>query len=146
VPDTTAVNNFGILVAPNGQSWDWLVGGQSIGWNEQEFIPMEAGAYYVITTNEFGCTSLSNEIIWVIGSVEEASTDRMQVYPNPTHAMVNFTIPNGFRGVRIFNASGQLVHANESTSGAQQLDLTGWSPGMYRMEVQGLSGVTLIIK
>jgi uncharacterized repeat protein (TIGR01451 family) len=146
VPDTTATNNFGILVAPNGQSWDWLVGGQSIGWNEQEFVPMEVGAYSVITSNEFGCTSLSNEIIWVIGSVEEAATDCMQVYPNPTHAMVNVTIPNGFQGVRIFNASGQLVHANESASGAQQLDLTGWSPGMYRMEVQGLSGVTLIIK
>jgi hypothetical protein len=48
--------------------------------------------------------------------------------------------------VRIFNASGQLVHANASASGTQQLDLTGWSPGMYRMEVQGLIGVTLIIK
>jgi uncharacterized repeat protein (TIGR01451 family) len=146
VPGSLLVNNNGVLVAPDGLSWDWLINGNSLGWNFQEFVPMGSADISVITTNEFGCASLSNVIAYVIENVEESAFDLMRVYPNPTSALVNFTIPNGFRGVHIYKATGELMHTDAFATGPQQLDLSKWSTGMYRMEVLGLGGVTLIVK
>jgi len=146
MPGSLLVNNNGVLVAPDGISWDWLINGNSLGWNFQEFVPMGSADISVLTTNEFGCTSLSNVIAYVIENVEESAFDLMQVYPNPSSAVVNFTIPNGFRGVHIYNATGELMHSDASATGPQQLDLSKWSAGMYRMEVFGLGGVTLMVK
>ncbi len=146
VPGSLLVNNNGVLVAPDGLSWNWLINGNSLGWNFQEFVPMGSADISVLTTNEFGCTSLSNVIAYVIENVEESAFDLMRVYPNPSSAVVNFTIPNGFRGVHIYNATGELMHSDASATGPQQLDLSKWSAGMYRMEVPGLDGVTLIVK
>jgi uncharacterized repeat protein (TIGR01451 family) len=146
MPGSLLVNNNGVLVAPDGLSWDWLINGNSLGWNFQEFVPMASADISVLTTNEFGCSSLSNVIAYVVENVEESAFDLMRVYPNPSSAVVNFTIPNGFRGVRIYNATGELMHSDASATGPQQLDLSKWSAGMYRMEVLGLGGVTLIVK
>ena len=145
-PESTLVNNGGVLVAPAGTSWQWYLNGEPMDWIFSEMVPMVTGVYSVSTTNEFGCTSLSNEVNIIVENVEESDASRVQVYPNPAGSVVNLMIPQGFRGVRILNATGQVVYNDASASLVQQLDVSQWAAGVYRIETHGLKGATLMIK
>jgi uncharacterized repeat protein (TIGR01451 family) len=145
-PSTLLENINGVLIAPDGVSWDWHLDNVSMDYNFQEIVPMISGNYLVVTTNEYGCSSISNELSVVIENVEETAANSLRVYPNPTDGLVNFTIPIGYHGFYVYNATGQLMYTNTNAAGVQQLDLCGWSAGMYRLEVPGLNGVSLIVK
>jgi hypothetical protein len=82
----------------------------------------------------------------IIENVEESNAGRVQVYPNPAGSVLNLIIPQGFRGVRILNATGQVVYDDANASLVQQLDVSQWAAGVYRIETHGLKGATLMIK
>ena len=145
-PESVLINNGGILVAPAGTSWQWYLNGEPMDWIFSEMVPMVTGVYSVSTTNEFGCTSLSNEVNIIVENVEESDASRVQVYPNPSESVLNLIIPQGFRGVRILNATGQVVYNDANASLVQQLDVSQWATGVYRIETHGLKGATLMIK
>jgi hypothetical protein len=59
----------------------------------------------------------------------------LQAWPNPAKDRVVLTYPreaNGMGIVQLFNADGRLVHEfNASDAGFQEINVTGWSPGLY---------------
>jgi hypothetical protein len=59
----------------------------------------------------------------------------LQAWPNPAKDRVVLTYPreaNGMGIVQMFNADGRLVHEfNASDAGFQEINVTGWSPGLY---------------
>jgi len=140
-------NSNGVLIAPaGGVSWEWYLNGVALGYNFPEMVPMISGVYTVITTNEFGCSSLSNEVSMIVENIEEVTASRVQVYPNPAEDIVRVILPQGVRGMRVLNATGQMVYSDVNASLAQQIDVSQWAAGVYRVEATGLSGVTLVVK
>lgn len=145
-PESVLVNNGGILVAPAGTSWQWYLNGEPMDWIFSEMVPMVTGVYSVSTTNEFGCSSISNEVEYVVQNVEGVEVNHVQVYPNPAGSIVSMVLPQGYTGVRVLNATGQVVWSDSNATLVQQLDVSPWAAGVYRIETPGLKGVTLLLK
>ncbi|GAC1381623.1 MAG: hypothetical protein NVSMB30_29310 [Hymenobacter sp.] len=66
----------------------------------------------------------------------------LQLYPNPTSGLLRVELPPGvnFLGVQVINALGQLVLQQAVKSSSFVLSLTGLSPGLYTLRVQGTTG------
>jgi uncharacterized repeat protein (TIGR01451 family) len=146
MPGNTIAINGVSLEAPAGAFWDWHLNGVSTGINTSTITPMVSGVYSVITTNQFGCAIMSEELNYTVENVSEAAENAFQVFPNPSGNFVNFTIPQSYRGVVIRNMIGQIIHADANAMGVQQLDVSRWTSGVYRIEIQGLNGATLVVK
>lgn len=82
----------------------------------------------------------------IVENIEEVTASRVQVYPNPAEDIVRVILPQGVRGMRVLNATGQMVYSDVNASLAQQIDVSQWAAGVYRVEATGLSGVTLVVK
>ena len=82
----------------------------------------------------------------IVESVEETEAIHVQVYPNPAGAIVNMILPQGFRGIHVMNATGRVVWSDTTATGVQQLDVSQWAAGVYRIETSGVKGVTLMVK
>ena len=147
MPETNLTNPNDVLIAPaGGVSWEWYLNGEALDYNFPEMVPMNSGIYAVITTNEFGCSTLSNELNVIVENVEEREAIQVQVYPNPSGSIVNLILPHGFHGIRVMNTTGQIIWSDPNATLAQQLDVSQWSAGLYRIETSGLVGVTLMVK
>jgi hypothetical protein len=44
------------------------------------------------------------------------------------------------------NTTGQIIWSDSNATLVQQLDVSQWSAGLYRIETSGLAGVTLMVK
>jgi hypothetical protein len=107
---------------------------------------MISGVYTVITTNEFGCSTLSNEVSVIVENVDEANAARLTLYPNPAESVVNVIVPLGYSGMQVINATGQVVYRDVNATRVQQLDVSLWASGVYRIEIPGLAGATLVVR
>jgi hypothetical protein len=136
-----------MFTAPEGASWQWLFNGELMaGETSQALIVSETGWYSVITSNQFGCTTLSEELPFFELGLENIGRDVTHLYPNPAEGLVNLQLAEGLRGMRIFNALGQQVFADELARGLYQFDCALWPSGIYRVECGNTTAVTLIVR
>ena len=75
---------------------------------------------------------------------QAASTSTgLSLYPNPTTGVLRVEVPAGFglREILISNALGQLVRRQTANGVGATLNLTGLTPGLYLLRVQGAVSV-----
>jgi hypothetical protein len=92
-------------------------------------------------TNKFGGIKQ-----FEIQPIQEFTSASNPVFPNPFTEVLNISIPQDSRSVRILNASGQLQF--ESTSLTQgvdqyQLETSEWGNGIYFIHIQNADGVSV---
>jgi hypothetical protein len=75
---------------------------------------------------------------------EQSLTQPLQLYPNPSNGLVNFSLPvsaDDLFTVEVIDAFGRLVRnetVNPKTNGRQgTIDLTGFAPGVYTIRLTG---------
>ena len=147
IPGNNLTNPNDVLIAPaGGVSWEWYLNGEALDLNFPEMVPMISGVYTVITTNEFGCSTLSNEVSVIVENVDEANAARLTLYPNPAESVINVIVPQGYSGMQVINATGQVVYSDVNATRVQQLDVSLWAAGVYRIEIPGLAGATLVVR
>lgn len=146
MPEGTIVNGGQALAAPAGSSWQWYFNGVITAETTQVIFPTQSGLYSVITTNEFGCVTLSDELEYTVIGVNEAVPSAFGVYPNPSSGFVMISLANGAQGIRIYNSTGQLVHSDRNATGGFQLDVSHWSAGAYRIVTGDNRGSTLVVR
>ena len=81
---------------------------------------------------------------------EPGLEDMLRVYPNPAESFVNieFDDPGRMGKVNIYNPQGLLIKSEIMQAGRITCDLTGYSPGLYLVEVRqgGIKVMKKIIK
>ena len=57
------------------------------------------------------------------------------IYPNPTSGKINIEGLSGVANsmIQLFNMDGRLIHTFQTSSTKSQLDITGYSPGVYNL-------------
>lgn len=91
--------------------------------------PLVSGKYTAI---EVPCPSVG---------IENPTDIRWNIYPNPTHDMVNLTVPDNFRIVSITNVLGhQLPFKPTWKSNTCRIDLSDYPSGVYYITLSGISG------
>jgi hypothetical protein len=149
VPDNTLIYDGSVpmFTAPEGASWQWLFNGEQMaGETSQALIVSETGWYSVITSNQFGCTTLSEELPFFELGIDSDDSSNQLLYPNPAEGLVNFRFADGAQGLRVVNALGQQVFADGQARGLYQFDCSSWSSGVYRVECGNGESVKLIVR
>ena len=80
--------------------------------------------------------------VWIddYWSVDEKQTGRLEIFPNPVQGKL-FVEANDIRFLAVFDALGQCVFSQETTSDAAQIDLGGFRNGLYLLKVRTKNGV-----
>jgi hypothetical protein len=144
IPATpVAILNNGILQSSISSGNQWYFNDIIIaGATNDSYIPSQNGNYYTVVTLN-SCSSLPSNIIAFIvtGTSDIPATDKVRVYPNPTNGFLNIsferTSENYFK-IELFNRLGNLLKSEvkQKNDGQIQLDLSGYSPGLYLLRIK----------
>jgi large repetitive protein len=149
--DVTISSLTGTLTAnQNGATYQWFdcVSGTIIpGATSQSYTPATSGDYAVIIT--LGQCSDTSACLNVITGIEAVEDITFNVYPNPTNGLVNVQL-NTFSPdaqIEVFNATGQLVHAEKALSDIVTITLPE-DNGIYllRITIGGVSSTLRVVK
>ena len=109
------------------------------GQTGQAFTATANGQYAVIVTQN-GCsdTSACKTVTNVGISGPATAAASVQLYPNPVSNLLRITITNMKpETIRILDMTGKLVHQVSNTGLSATIDLSGYLPGIYMIEVAG---------
>lgn len=121
--------------------YQWYKDGEPIiGAVSRGYVPTEPGSYYLVVTDENGCSNVSNTIDLGIISVEESQAeDRIKVLPNPNNGVFSVVLPkdlHSFLNIEIIDIFGQVVFAKKDFSGEDLfVQQPGLVPGVYMIRL-----------
>jgi hypothetical protein len=125
--------NGDILTAPDGISWQWYFNNQLLeGATTQTIDATQIGAYYVVTTNEYGCVSLSETVVITIG-ITESDSYELRIYPNPIQERAFVQLPEGNYYIRLLDATGKLAIDLGTHYNSFILERNGLASGKYQL-------------
>lgn len=130
------------LTASEGSNYVWYLDGEVIdGATDQIYVAQEAGTYYVVVTNEWGCSSTSESQDVALG-ISESEKSAFRFYPNPASESLTLNLNEGLWTVKIFNSIAELINVKEQQRGVLTLDISSYSSGLYFVEVAGSEGIS----
>ncbi len=114
----------------------------SYEWNGQTYT--ESGDYQQTYTTAAGCDSTVTLHLTISTSSEtginDAITESLNIYPNPTANAVYVDMPsNGVGEVLVYNANGQMIQRVQG-QGQILIDLTAFPSGMYFIRIGNAVG------
>ncbi len=138
-PGTDIVQSGYELTAPEGCCWQWYLNNVAIdGLTGQSITAMAEGVYYVVTTNDEGCSSVSESVV-VIG-INENEISSFSVYPNPLKTSATILLPQGIFDLKLYDASGKLVRNYGKHKIRFMLERGDLPAGNYQLSIAGDSG------
>ena len=147
VPETPVINQQDDHLyssAADGNQW-YDSNGPITGATSQTYYPTATDYYYVIVTNEFGCSSnQSNMIYFIYTSIEENLKNSFNIYPNPfvDHFTVEYELQEESAvTITLFDKLGKEIEASsysKQSPGFYQLDFTKpeLQPGIYFIRIE----------
>ncbi|MCD4746205.1 MAG: T9SS type A sorting domain-containing protein [Bacteroidales bacterium] len=112
-PSISQIDNYLVSSSETGNQW-YNSNGLISGATSQVYYPTATDNYYVIVTNEFGCSSEQSNIIYFIytGYIEIQNSKGLDIYPNPSTDKVtieySITEPSKIK-ITICNSLGQEI-------------------------------------
>ena len=85
-----------ILRASLGDNYQWYLNGSPInGATSRNYLPVADGTYNVETTNEEGCSTLSEDFVVTWFSIDDNEFEALNVSPNPNSGFFNVKCSTG---------------------------------------------------
>ncbi len=135
LPDITISWISGVLHGPEGTAWQWYENGNAVeGATDQLYSPSSEGEYYVITTNEFGCSVQSESLF--IGGTPENDLTGSRIFPNPLTSSALVILPNGIFDVSLYDSAGRLVNYYGKQQNQFVLERKSLESGLFQLVIQ----------
>ncbi len=139
----TVVSGETILVAPEGDGYQWLIDGNPIdGATSQNLTVTEFKRDYSVMVLHEGCFSVSGEQTVVAGIDDNFKQFGIRVFPNPAKSSVNITIDHqtwDHLTIQMYDYSGKKIFNHTIGKGVgsfqTQIDLSGQKAGLYHIEL-----------
>jgi PKD repeat protein len=139
----TSVEGETVLVAPEGDLFQWFVNGGIIdGATSQNLTVTQFGSNYSVEVFRGGCSAVSSEQSVVSGIDAKLEEFGVAVFPNPAKSSVNISIGRQIKSyltIKMFNYSGKQIFiytVNESMDSYQKaIDLSDQKAGLYHIEL-----------
>jgi len=116
LPEKPTISILGnILVSSSTFGNQWLFDNTIIvGEVEQEYTVPKDGNYFVIVTDEKGCSNRSEAVYISVTSIQSNTGNSIfSIYPNPNDGSFILRIGNGFRDekieLRMYNTNGRMI-------------------------------------
>ena len=104
-------------------------------------VPGSEGGCYDSTTSSAVSVAVSNA---GITSPQPSSGERVAVYPNPVSDMVH--VDGDVVSYKMMSVVGAVLLRGDLRSGGNSIDVSGFAPGVYVLEVMGSDGGKIISK
>jgi hypothetical protein len=113
---------------------------------QHQYTALENGEYWVVVTDENGCTATSNS--QVVSGITDLENIRqgLEVFPNPTGGKAYISLNGGVRigRITITSTTGNTVYNREYTlqdAGEKiELDISSQAPGVYMVYIKTSEG------
>jgi hypothetical protein len=125
------------MYVEDGVQWQWYFDGNVIdGATEQSFGGDQTGFYTVYTTNEFGCSTMSQPFYFI--GLEEISGESFDIYPNPAIDFIQINRSSSdATQLEIINSMGQVVQSELLTQQTTRITLSpALAKGTYLMQLK----------
>ncbi len=129
------------LLAGNAQDYgDWVIDDTATVSSDLYFFEPTLGSTYTVTgvvSYDFGSFVLKprdiNDIDFTSGLMGNTKID-FKIYPNPTNGFI-MVDAQALQSIKIYNAFGQVVYAENSISRTTDIDLSYLAKGIYTLEL-----------
>lgn len=121
-------------------NFQWYFAGEQVAGATSSTLDFQGGGvYFVIATNEAGCSAKSDE--FAILDVP-LSISALKIYPNPTSTFLNIELPDSRSAtVEIIDLTGnKIISDTISSIGKNQIDVHHLSSGIYVMQLTTQEG------
>ena len=124
-----------------GMSYQWIdcqTGKGIEGATQQSYEPTTTGRYAVRLRDNKGCENLSSCEEVVISGTEDPLTAFIDLGPSPAkdYVWIRHRDGNIIDQIIIYGEEGKMVLNKQNASSNIKLDLTGWSAGVYLVEIR----------
>jgi hypothetical protein len=130
-------------------TYAWTKNGQSFA-TTQDLSGLTAGNYQVVVTDANGCTvsSIAITVQNLTGTNEAAWSEDAVLQPNPAQGFTTLVLRKQLTApldVQIFDLTGKLVQSQsfEAQTSSIQLDLSGFSAGVYNVQLRSAGSVAV---
>lgn len=132
-------DNWQTMSTPTpGDYYQWYVNGQAImgETNDSLIIPIDLGGTFTVSVMSANGCDTSNFITVQGGGLEELQMEFL-LYPNPTDAVINITLPYAVNGFyRITDVSGRMLQEGSIPSEQFAINCVHYSKGNYLIELK----------
>jgi uncharacterized repeat protein (TIGR01451 family) len=139
VPTAEISEDGAELTASIGTDYQWYLNGNPIdGATDQTYTATENGNYSVEVTNEFGCSTLSDEVNVTSISIGEIDAAMILAYPNPTSDVLYIQVEDGWHyDLKIYDSRGRLAAQRTTiTDSIYEVDCDLLGSGRYTMTLE----------
>jgi hypothetical protein len=140
IPEKPVITrNETTLTSSSSTGNQWYLNNQPItGATQQTHICTQNGQYFVLVTNQYGCSAISESISITNVSIAERTDGNasIAVYPNPTRGQL--IIDNGqliMENVAVYDVVGRLVGAYPCGRPEITIDVSHLAKGMYFLKI-----------
>lgn len=124
-----------------GMSYQWIdctTGKLIEGANQQSFVPSTSGRYAVRLRDNKGCENISSCEEVVISGTDDQLAAFIDLGPSPAkdHVWIRHRDGNIIDQITVLGEEGRVVLNKQNASSNIRLDLTGWSAGVYLVEIR----------
>jgi len=104
------------------------------------YVPLQSGIYYVLITDQYGCSNMSSPYNFIINYIGNATTEVIELYPNPFGDYLNINCQSMPATVFISDVYGQIVLQATLSSYKSALYLPHLNPGIYYLQINTTGG------
>lgn len=140
--DITGLFNF------SSGNFEWVESGQV---NIKDYVPNQMGFFhvaFVYTSTDEDAAHWEIDYVRVLGgmvSVEEHEAAAINVYPNPAHDVLSFSLDNDAQ-VSVFDMTGRVVSVMNLTAGEAQCSVANFESGVYFLNIRYADGKTQVAR
>jgi PKD repeat protein len=129
-------------------SWSWDFGDGQTSTDQNPVVEYTATGNYTITLTVDGACSFSQDVqIQQLGNPELNNKEIVTIAPNPSSGKTTLLFDHGLNNatIQILSVDGKILRTIrfEDQIEILELDLSGWSPAMYYVKVQGSEKISL---
>jgi len=114
-----------------GFTYKWyLDGNEIIGANNSTHHVNQNGSYTVEITNNSGCSSISNSIIFNALELKEINSETIQIFPNPSNGIFNIKSNENVE-IFVYDYQARLIFNSTLSSKDHEINIENESSGIY---------------
>jgi hypothetical protein len=134
-PYIGVTNNILSSSVTNGNQW-YNKDGMIAGATASTYKPSADGLYYVVATNDSGCSNRSDDFMFKKLGISQNQLKGVYLNPNPTHTgMIRiFGLPIGAE-IRLLDAGGKTLKSLNTVNEEHLLDFEALCGGIYWIQV-----------
>lgn len=129
----------------SGSNYQWFLNGVAIPGANSQFYQATQSGFYNVEISSGACSNSSEILNFTLIGIDEATSNEVQLYPNPTAEEVTLVCSQGvIVHVQVFDVSGKMVCSSNPNTSVCRLNTAPLASGTYSVRIATSEGQILV--